>query len=65
MDRTAWTADFIAELLRLRTHLQPEFGTSKFAQALALNSYDPKVDPKAAAQAYHARQAPPAAKNRK
>jgi hypothetical protein len=65
MTRAEWTAAFIEELKKLRVHIQPEFSTSKFAQALALNSYDPKLDPKAAAQAYHARQAPPAKAKRK
>jgi len=56
MTRSEWTAAFIEEIQKLRPHLQPEFGRSKVAQALGMNTYDPKTDPKAAAQAYHAAQ---------
>jgi len=48
---------FIEELQKLRPHLQPDFGTSKVAQALAMTHYDPRTDPKTAARAYHDGQA--------
>jgi len=55
MTRPAWIEAFIDELQKLRPHLQ-QYGTSKVAHALALNAYDPKIDPKAAARKFHEQQ---------
>jgi hypothetical protein len=50
MDRTAWINEFTDELHKLRPHLKPGFGTSKVSEAIALQAYDGKLDPKVAAQ---------------
>ena len=58
MDRTAWIAAFVEQLQKMRPHLQPEFSTSKAAQAIAFNEYDGKTNPQAAARRYHAKRPP-------
>ena len=57
MERAAWVQAFLAELLRLRPHLAPTYGTSKFLEALAATEYTaaPETDPAMAAQRYHER----------
>jgi len=58
MDANAWLTLFEDTLRELRPHL-----SAKVASAIGRQLYDPAVDPKAAAKAYHSRQTPaPAAK---
>lgn len=61
MDRRDWISAFLDELLRLRPHLATASGFPiKAAHTIAALEYHPDVEPKVAAQRYHARQ--PAAK---
>ena len=58
MDRQAWIAAFVAELLRLRPHLKTGFGTNKAVLAMAQQAYDPAANPVTAARAVHERMGP-------
>jgi hypothetical protein len=48
-----WLANFVDELQRIRPHV-----TLKLANVIGRQEYAPTRDPKEAAAAYHARQAP-------
>jgi len=52
-----WLAAFEAELLKLRPHLAPAFGTSKLLHAMAVQAFaQGGPDPVKAARDFHQRQ---------
>jgi len=52
--RDEWCGAFIDELVALRPHLAPGYGSSNIAWALAATWFPSGLDPKTAAQRYHA-----------
>ncbi len=55
--KEVWLAAFEVELLKLRPHLAPEFGTSKLIHAMAVQAYaQGEPDPVKAAKDFHKRQ---------
>jgi hypothetical protein len=60
MDRAAWLAAFEAEMLELRPHLAPAYGSSKLLGAMAVLAYATReVDPVKAAREAHKRMGAP------
>lgn len=58
MTRTDWILSFVEELIRLRPHLKPGYGSSRVAHTWAAQAYDPAVNPITAARAVHERMGP-------
>jgi hypothetical protein len=56
VDPRDWRQAFIDELVKLRPHLSPGWSASRIAHAIATTEYHPDLEPKVAAQRYHARQ---------
>jgi hypothetical protein len=65
MDRDAWIQAFVAELFKLRPHLDTGSGPSRLVLAIAAQALAQGSDPVVAARQWHARTpSPPPARKR-